>query len=144
MANLFDLGHVWNVRKQAQKFEVEVFFRGMGGKQDCVLALAKLAKAKLLPVQFVMVDGIEFDDESTITLFGEASLGLTYYSMDPAKDLQSIKAVLYDFETDTDYAENSWVNDYDQYGKIQIRSRFESENWTDWAYWDEELNTEAA
>ena len=144
MAKLFDLGHTWSIRKEAQRLELEVFFRGMGGTQDCVLALAKLAKAEMLPVQFVMVDGIEFADEPTLKLYGEASLGLTYYSMNPAQDLSAIKAVLYDFGPDLDHARDSWINDYDQYSKIQIRSRIDSQAWSAWAYYDCDLQAEAA
>jgi hypothetical protein len=144
MANLFNLGHTWGVKPEAQKIELEVFFRGMGGTQDCVLALAKLAKAGALPVQFVMVDGIEFADEPKLKLYGEASLGLTYYSMDTDKDLRTIKAILYDLNIDPDYAKDSWINDYDQYGKIQIRSRIDGKDWTSWAYYDYDLQAEAA
>lgn len=136
MTNLFDLGHTWSVRKEAQKIEIEVFFRGMGGTQDCVLALAKLAKAKLLPFQSVIVDGIRFADEPKLSIFGEASLGLTYYSMDTDKDLSAIKAVLYDFSQDPDSSSKSWINDYDQYSKIQIRSKVDGKSWSKWSYWD--------
>jgi hypothetical protein len=144
MAKLFDLGHTWSIRKEAHKVELEIFFRGMGGTQDCVLALAKLAKAEMLPVQFVMVDGFEFADEPILKLCGEASLGLTYYSMNTTEDLAAIKAVLYDFQTDPDYSASSWINDYGQYGKIQIRSRVGSAKWSKWTYWDQEISAEVA
>jgi len=132
MINLFNLGHSWDVKDEAQKIEIEVFFRGMGGQQDCVLALAKLAKAEMLPFQFVMVAGIDFDDDPKLKLMGEASLGLTYYSMKPVENLKSIKAILYDLNEDTDYPKNDWINDYDQYGKIQIRSRVNNKKWSNW------------
>jgi len=144
MAKLFNIGNVWgSLRPEAQKLEVEVFFRGMGGTQDCVLALAKLAKAGALPAQAVIVDGIEFAGEPGLKRYGEASLGLTFFSMDADKDLKVIKDILYDFSEDPDYANNSWINDYDQYGKIQIRSKVDDSAWTNWAYYDTELQAEA-
>ena len=132
MANLFNLGHTWGVKKEAQKIELQIFFRGLGGTQDCALVMAKLAKARMLPVQMVMVDGIQFSDTDSLGLYGEASLGLTYYSMDPAKDLPKIKAVLFNCEQDPDYSKKSWINDYDQYSKIQVRSKVDSEDWSAW------------
>lgn len=145
MAKLFNIGNVWgSLRPGAQKLEVEVFFRGLGGKQDCVLALAKLAKEHALPAQAVMVDGIEFEGEPGLKRYGEASLGLTYFSMDADKDLKVIKGILYDFNEDPDYSKDSWINDYDQYGKIQIRSKVDDADWSTWTYYDTELQVEVA
>lgn len=137
MANLFNLGHTWSLKKEAQKIELQIFFRGLGGTQDCALVMAKLAKARMLPVQMVMVDGIQLEKNEPLGLYGEASLGLTYYSMDPIKDLSKILVVLFNCKGDTDYSKKSWINDYDQYSKIQVRSKVDSEDWSRWIDYNE-------
>ncbi len=137
MANLFNLGHTWSLKKEAQKIELQIFFRGLGGTQDCALVMAKLAKARMLPIQMVMVEGIDFGNNEPLGCYGEASLGLTYYSMEPIKDLSKILAVLFNCKGDTDYSKKSWINDYDQYSKIQVRSKVDSEDWSRWIDYNE-------
>ena len=57
---MFNLGNKWMLKEEAQKLNVEVFFRGIGGVQDTIMTLVKLKEAGIYIHQYVMVDGIKF------------------------------------------------------------------------------------
>lgn len=130
MINLFNSGNKWHLQEHSKLVRIEVFFRGIGGTQDCVLAMAKLAEEKLLPLEMVMVDGYQTDE--LLLTSGEASLGLTYALDTWVNGLNEIVDCLLTTSSKTKAPANCWLKDFNQYEKIQLRYRVADGAWCEW------------
>jgi hypothetical protein len=124
----------WNLKPECTRLDVEVFFRGMGGHQDTVLALVKLYEADLHPLQYHAFDGdTGMSDDDTINLCGEASIGFTFAYMPDQKDyLRQVYETLFSLSTMKQIKPSHWLNDVDQYSKIQARHRCNTGKWSRW------------
>jgi hypothetical protein len=130
---MFDLGNEWSVKPQAQKLEIQVFFRGIGGYQDTILTMVKLRDAGIKAYQYVMFDGESFSPKEPRLCSGEAGIGITTFFMPEQTDfIDHVYKVLMDTKTNPDIGKKHWLNDYDQYGKIQVRHRVSGGDWTEW------------
>jgi hypothetical protein len=129
---MFDLGNEWNLKPEAQKLDIQVFFRGIGGYQDTILTLVKLCDAKIKAYQYVMFDGESFGGEPRCCS-GEAGVGITTFFMPEQTDfIDNTYKVLMNTKQNTDFVKDHWLNDLDQYGKIQVRHRVNGGDWTEW------------
>ena len=111
------------LRNGAVKIEVSAFFRGQSYTQDAILALHKLQTAKIPVYQAAFVNGDTMDGITRQT--GEVSLDVVTYAMPEGVDamVEKIYATLLDTTTDSSVAGDSYLNDFDQYRKIQIAHR---------------------
>jgi hypothetical protein len=138
---LYDLGHEWEVGRsmngKVDTIDISVFFRGLGGTTDCAVALAKLAKAKLMPKQVVMVDGFQFEGEEKIISMGEADMGLRYLvSQDygTQKLINKVYDALMNLDNEID---DETCGHMDQYSKIQMNHRINNGEWNKSVdYWE--------
>ncbi len=130
--SLFNSDTKWSVMPEAQKLEIDVFFCGIGGIQDTILTLAKLQEAGFYVYYYAMTDGIKWSKgDSKHICSGEASLGITLYFMPEQTDfIERLYATLFNFEQNKNIDKKHWLNDYDQYGKIQVRHRINGGTWT--------------
>lgn len=131
--NKYDLGHEWAVGRsmndKIHTVDINVFFRGLGGSVDCAVALAKLAKARLMPKQVVMVDGIQLQGEKQIISAGEADMGLRYLVSEDYGTQKLINKV-YDALMNLDNEIDDEVCGHmDQYSKIQLTHRINNGEW---------------
>ena len=138
--NKYDLGHEWYISPENGKVDtvdISVFFRGLGGSIDCAVALAKLAKAKIMPRQVVMVDGCQFQGEEKISLSGEADMGLRYLVSEKygtQKLINKVYAALMDLTYEIDDETCGYM---DQYSKIQVNHRINNGDWNKCVdYWE--------
>jgi hypothetical protein len=130
---MFDLGNEWSLKPQAQKLEIQVYFRGLGGYQDTILTMVKLRDAGIKAYQYVMFDGEKFEPNEPRYCSGEAGIGVTTFFMPEQTDfIDNVYKVLMDTKTNPDIDKKHWLNDYDQYGKIQVRHRVAGGEWTEW------------
>ena len=130
---MYDLGNNWMLKEGAQKLEIEVFFRGIGGRQDTILTLAKLYEAGYYIHQYVMVDGDDIIGNGNLMCSGEATIAITTHFMPEQSDyIDNIYKVLTDTNPNPKINANHWLNDFDQYSKIQIRHRVDNGEFTDW------------
>ena len=129
----------WNLKPEAIRLDVEVFFRGLGGHQDTVLALVKLYEADLHPLQYHAFDGITgMSEDGTIQLYGEASIGFTFAYMPEQKDyVRRVYETLFSLNSIKQIRPSHWLNDIDQYSKIQARHRCNTGKWTRWYQYNE-------
>lgn len=138
--NIFNLGNEWMLKEGAQKLNVEVFFRGIGGVQDTILTLVKLKEAGIYIHQYVMVDGIRFEKDDPYMCSGEATLGITTHFMPEQTDyIDNVYKVLLSMKKNNNIDKNHWLNDYDQYGKIQIRHQVNDGEFSQWVDCDFEV-----
>ena len=129
----------WDLKPECTRLDVEVFFRGLGGHQDTVLALVKLYEAGLPPLQYHAFDGIYgLGDDDTLKLFGEASIGFTFAYMPDQQDyVRQVYETLFNLSTINEITPSHWLNDCDQYSKIQARHRCNTGKWTRWYQYNE-------
>jgi len=140
--NMFNLGNEWMLKEGAQKLNVEVFFRGIGGVQDTIMTLAKLREAGIYIHQYVMVDGNQITKDMPLMCSGEATLALTLHYMPGQTDfIDNIYAVLLSMKKNASIANEHWLNDHDQYSKIQIRHQINDGEFSKWTDWDYEKET---
>ena len=127
------------LRNGAVKIEVSAFFRGMSYTQDAILALHKLQMAKVPMYQAAFVNGDTMDGVTRQT--GEVSLDIITYAMPNGVDamVEKIYATLLDTTTDSSVAGDSYLNDFDQYRKIQIAHRINDGERTEWVDADEAM-----
>jgi hypothetical protein len=131
--SMFDLGNEWSVKPEAQKLEIQVYFRGIGGYQDTILTLVKLRDAGIKAYQYVMFDGEKFGEDEPRCCSGEAGIGITTFFMPENVDfIDNVYKVLMDTKTNPNIGKKHWLNDYDQYGKIQVRHRVNGGDWAKW------------
>ena len=134
---MFNLGNKWMLKEEARKLNVEVFFRGIGGVQDTIMTLVKLKEAGIYIHQYVMVDGIKFRKDMPLMCSGEATLSLTLHYMPEQTDfINNIYSVLLNMKKNTSIADKHWLNDHDQYSKIQIRHQINDGEFSKWTEWD--------
>jgi hypothetical protein len=139
--NKYELGHEWEVGRsmngKVDTVDISVFFRGLGGTTDCAVALAKLAKAKIMPKQVVMVDGVQFQGEEKIISMGEADMGLRYLVSEKygtQKLINKVYAALMDLTYEID---DETCGHMDQYSKIQMNHRINNGDWNKCIdYWE--------
>lgn len=138
--NKYDLGHEWLINEDAGKIDtvdISVFFRGLGGTTDCAVALAKLAKAKIMPKQVVMVDGCELAGLEKILSMGEADMGLRYLVSEKygtQKLINKVYAALMNLDNEID---DETCGHMDQYSKIQVNHRINNGDWNKCIdYWE--------
>lgn len=130
---MFDLGNEWGLKEGAQRLDIQVFFRGIGGVQDTILALVKLREARIKPYQYVMFDGSKFSEDEPRICSGEAGIGITTFYMPEQTDfVDLVYSALMDFSPNAAIDAKSWLNDHDQYCKIQIRHRINGGEWSNW------------
>lgn len=130
---MFDLGNEWNLKPGVKRLDTQVFFRGMGGDMDTILVLVKLASAGIKCHQYVMFDGEKFDDDDKRLCSGEAGIGITtHFLPEDTTYVDKIYQVLTDFVTDPLIDNTHWLNQLDQYSKIQIRHRIDGGEWSKW------------
>ena len=143
--NIFNLGNEWALKEGAQKLDVQIFFRGIGGVQDTIMTLAKLNEAGVYIHQYAMVDGIRFKKDMPYMCSGEATLGITTHYMPEQTDyIDNIYKVLLSMNHNPSIAEHHWLNDHDQYSKIQIRHQVNDGEFTKWVDWNFEKQAEEA
>ena len=123
MAASLNTNKTFALRNGAVKIEVSIFFRGMSYSQDAVLALHKLQMAKVPVYQAAFVNGDTMGGVTRQT--GEVSLDVITYAMPDGVDamVEKIYATLRDTESDSTVAKDSYLNDFDQYRKIQVSHR---------------------
>lgn len=143
MANeMFNLGNTWSLKEGAKRLDIEVFFRGMSYAQDGILALAKLQEAGFLIHQCVMFNGGEFEPDHPRVIDGELELGIVTYFMPESKDfIKTVYDTLFDININSKIDSEHWLNDYDQYSKIQVRHRVDG---GDWSKWQDQVKREEA
>ena len=138
--DMFDLGNTWNLKEQAQRLDIQVFFRGISYAQDTIMVLAKLQEAGFFIHQYVMYNGENWDSRRSCS--GEADLAIvTYYMPEQTDYVNRIYDTLFDFTDNACINEDHWLNDYDQYCKIQVRHRVDGGKWSEW---QDEVKREAA
>jgi len=143
MANaMFNLGNTWSIKEGAKRLDIQVFFRGMSYAQDGILAQAKLQEAGFLLHQCVMLQGNEFKPGCR-AIEGEVELGIvTYFLPHQQKDfIKKVYDTLFDCNINSQINPKHWLNDYDQYCKIQVRHRVNGGKWSEW---QDEAKREAA
>ena len=101
------------------------------------MALAKLAKAKIMPRQVVMVDGCQFEGEEKISLSGEADMGLRYLVSEnygTEKLINKVYDTLMNLDCEID---DETCGHMDQYSKIQVNHRINNGDWNKCIdYWE--------
>jgi hypothetical protein len=139
--NKYNLGHEWEVGRsmngKVDTVDISVFFRGLGGPTDCAVAIAKLAKARLMPKQVVMVEGCQFVGEEKITPSGEGDMGLRYLVNEKYGSQKLINEV-YEALMDLTYEiDDETCGHMDQYSKIQMNHRINNGDWNKCIdYWE--------
>ena len=128
----FTTNEQWSLKPEAQKLEVQVFFRGLGGNQDTILTLAKLQEAGVYIYHYAMLDGVKFVDMEKRIGDGEATLGFTTFFMPDTDFIKKLYAILFDFNQNKNIDKKHWLNDYDQYMKIQVKHRVDGGDWSEW------------
>ena len=110
------------LREGAVKIEVSIFFRGMSYSQDAILALHKLQTAKVPVYQAAFVNGDDSFGDGVTRQSGEVSLDVITYALPDGVDamVDKIYATLLDTTSDSTVADDSYLNDFDQYSKIQV------------------------
>ena len=139
--------HEWHTKPEAKRLDVQVFFRGLGGDQDTILTLVKLKKAGYHLFQYNMIDGMSFERDDHFKgkriSSGEATIGFTTYFMPKQKNfVEDLYKTLMDDPASDDVAPKDFLEDYDQYIKIQVRHKVDNGKWSDWtchSYYAEEV-----
>ena len=138
----FNLGQTFNLRPEAKKLELQVYFRGLGGYQDTIMTLVKLREANIKVYQYVMIDGENEGIGLPRSCSGESTIGITTFFMPDNTDfISEIYDALFDMNDIKQIHTDHWLNDFDQYIKIQVRHRVEGGQWSDWT---SELDREVA
>jgi len=134
MNPLFNTQAKYSVKPEAQRVEVEAFFCGVGGIYDTTVAQLKLLKAGYGPVETTTIAGIQFEAGEPYTLAGEAQIGFVYYFLpeNVEKNLKEIYTALLSTGEIDDVNGDDALNDFDQYGKVQLRSRVDGAEWSKW------------
>ncbi len=136
MSDLVNTNIEWPVKSGARRLDVEVFFRGLGGCRDTILTLVKLREAGFHIFQYTMLDGIDMGDDTgpgPRMCSGEADLGITTFFMPDQTDfIQRIYKTLFDMTENKQIDPDHWLNDYDQYSKIQVRHRVDCGEFSEW------------
>ena len=127
--SLTDIGMTYE-NFHPNRIDVSVFFCGISYMQDGALALAMLVEAKLSPIQVVIVNAESSYDGKVDTYSGqggECDCGFLYFrsNEDTAQTVEDIKTAL--ISARLPVPSNHWLNDRDQYSKIQFTIKVNDE-----------------
>ncbi len=110
----------------ANQPKVDVFFRGMGGMNDCATLLRHVSKHYYHPQQVVMYQGIELPGNDGLLCAGESTIGLLW--MVPKEKIDQSVEELYDCLANHDDISDV---DFDQYSKMQVNHQIGDGEWSE-------------
>lgn len=123
---LFNYGNKWTGDPGSVELKVDVFFRGMGGMNDCATLLRHVSKHYFHPQQAVMYQGIELPGHDGFQCAGETTIGLLW-TVPKDKVDQSVKE-LYECLSNRDDISDV---DFDQYSKMQVNHQIDNGEWSE-------------